>query len=376
MKTKNIAIVLLTLLVVFAGYLYYKKSKQDEVKVGAELSQGNVVGATATESGAEPSSGTPETANTDAPATPAESDSSAEPSSGAPEATNTDAPATPAASDSSAEPSSGAPEATNADTPATPAVSDSSAESSNTESSANTGAAPAAPVSETDASNVNTVTKNEVVNIVRDELKNHPEIIVEALKDHANAQQKEEQRLMSKAVKDNNDALVNNDSDPKYGNSSAKGIIVHYYDYNCSYCKKMSEVIKKLIDEKHNVYIVFKELPVLGDSSVKASKAALAVNKIAPKQYLDFHFALMESRDNGNIDQKIDKIAKSLKINIVQLHKAMENKELDEILENNIKLATTIGIRGVPDIIINGDLYPGAISYEEALKALGEDNKN
>ena len=125
-------------------------------------------------------------------------------------------------------------------------------------------------------------------------------------------------------------------------------------------------MIKQLMNDKLNIYIVFKGLPALRNASAQARIAELAVHKLYPKKYLDFHFALMEDSSNENIDQKIKGVAKTLNINEAKLYKKMDDKEIELILQDNFKLASAIGIRGVPDIIINDKFFPGAISYEQA----------
>ncbi len=220
------------------------------------------------------------------------------------------------------------------------------------------------------------VTKEDVKEIVRDEVSKNPEIVVKAIESHIKNQQQEEEKKINKVIQDNKNALMGNSNDPVYGNPAAKSTIVNYYDYNCSHCKKMSHVIKKLVSENQDVYIVFKELPILGEASTKASTAALAINKIAPSKYLDFHFALIEDYSTDSIDQKIKKVAKSLGINIVQLYKEMDNKEIKTILKNNIELASEISIRGIPAFIINGQLYPSSMNYEQMLEVLEKSHED
>ena len=198
---------------------------------------------------------------------------------------------------------------------------------------------------------------------MKDENSNESEV-VEAPEYRIQKKREEETRI-DKIIRD-----TASSNDPVYGNPASKTTVVHYYDYNCSHCKKMSNVIKKLVDNKQDIYLIFKELPILGEASAKASKAALAVNKIAPSKYLDFHFALIEDDSLDSIEQKIEKISKSLGINVEQLNKEMNSAEIKEILENNLKLASNIGIRGVPAIIVNGKLYPGAITYEQMIDAI------
>ena len=229
-------------------------------------------------------------------------------------------------------------------------------------------------IEESQKNDVKALTKADVKAIVRDEINNDPEIVVKAIETHIRNQQQKEDKRINQLIQANKDAIMNNSNDPVYGKPTARSTIVNYYDYNCSHCKKMSHVIKRLIKENQDVYIIFKELPILGQLSTKASTAALAVNKISPSKYLDFHFALIEDNTAGSMDQKIKKVAQSLGINTEQLYKEMDNAAIKSMLESNVKLASNIGIRGIPAFIINGQLYP-AMSYEQIIAAIAQSDK-
>ncbi len=65
----------------------------------------------------------------------------------------------------------------------------------------------------------------------------------------------------------------------------------------------MLPVVTQLLHDDKKVRVVFREFPILSEDSVSASRAALAVNRIAPDKYFDFHTALMKS--NGKFDEKM-----------------------------------------------------------------------
>ena len=64
-----------------------------------------------------------------------------------------------------------------------------------------------------------------------------------------------------------------------------------FLDYRCPYCKKLTNILAKM---QTDIRTVYKEWPILGDSSLLAARAALAANKQG--KYLAFHTRLMNSR--------------------------------------------------------------------------------
>ena len=88
------------------------------------------------------------------------------------------------------------------------------------------------------------------------------------------------------------DALFRDPNSPAVGNQDSEVQIVAFLDYRCPYCKKLTNIIAKM--QADNVRIVYKEWPILGDSSLLAARAALAADKQG--KYLAFHTRLMNSR--------------------------------------------------------------------------------
>jgi len=219
-----------------------------------------------------------------------------------------------------------------------------------------------------------TITKAEVKDIIKEEIKDNPDIVISAIESHMSKQQTAHDNKIQQLVMDFKDQLLNDKNDPTYGNQNAKNSIVSFYDYNCGYCKKMSEVLKQIVDNKQDVHIVFKELPILGANSLKASKLALGVYKIAPEKFLDFHFALMEDNSNSSLDQKVKSICKTLKIDTTQLYKQIDDPTIQSALDQNLEIAKGIGFRSTPTIIINDQLIPGFVSYEQVTSIMNSNN--
>jgi protein-disulfide isomerase len=228
--------------------------------------------------------------------------------------------------------------------------------------------------SENVTDNSETITKSEVKDIIKEELKDNPEIVISAIESHVSKQQDAHNKKVQQLVVDFKEQLLNDANDPKYGTTNAKNSIVTFYDYNCGYCKKMSEVIKQIVDGKQDVYIVFKELPILGADSLKASQLAIAVYKIAPAKYLDFHFALMDDNSDGSIDQKVQNICKTLDIDSAKLYKEIEDPSVQSVIDKNLEIAKGIGFRSTPTIIVNEQLIPGYVNYDKLMSIINNVN--
>ena len=82
---------------------------------------------------------------------------------------------------------------------------------------------------------------------------------------------------------------------PGRGNPDGDVTLVEFFDYRCTYCRRVVSSLRELLDEDGGLRVVFKDMPVLGPDSVRAARAALASRK--QDGYVPFHFALMASDD-------------------------------------------------------------------------------
>jgi len=153
------------------------------------------------------------------------------------------------------------------------------------------------------------------------------------------------------------------------GNKNGKDIIIEFFDYNCGYCKRSFPEIMELVSENKNIKFILKELPVLGESSILASKASIASQK--QNKYFELHQELINFSGLISLSD-IKKISKELGINYEQLQKDMNSDETILLINESYRLADLIGVRGTPAFVINNNLIPGAIGKDEMLRFLSK----
>ena len=61
-------------------------------------------------------------------------------------------------------------------------------------------------------------------------------------------------------------------------NPESKNVIIEFFDYNCSYCKKAHQDILKL-RKKKNVKVIYKNFPILSENSKKLPKSLYLLPK-------------------------------------------------------------------------------------------------
>ena len=120
----------------------------------------------------------------------------------------------------------------------------------------------------------------------------------------------------------------------------------------------------KLSEEMPEIKVIFRDFPILSDSSKTAALAALAADKQG--KYIEFHSALLNYR--GGINQElIFSTATDLELDIELLKKDMQSEEVNKKLSDTIEIAQKLNIRGTPTFIIGDKVKPGAFEFD-ALK--------
>ena len=225
--------------------------------------------------------------------------------------------------------------------------------------------APAAPVVAANAP----VTRDQIPQLVREALINDPTILKDAVEKMQAKQEEDSQKQAKEGIIKNKDKLFADVNSPVVGAADADVTVVEFFDYHCGYCKKILPDILQLIEKDKKVRVVFKEFPILSEDSALASRAAIAVNRIAKEKYLDFHKAMFAMK--GKFAEKdIFAEAKKLGIDSAKLKAEMAKPEIDAELDKNRKLAADLGVRGTPAVIIGEEFMPGAVPYETMQKAV------
>lgn len=157
-------------------------------------------------------------------------------------------------------------------------------------------------------------------------------------------------------------ALFNDAADPTAGPAGAEVTIVEFFDYQCPYCRVVSEFLGDFQANDPRVRIVFKEWPVLGSDSEFAARAALAAARQG--QYLRFHETLMRTRGIPN-EASIRYAASKVAIDPDRLLVDLKSENFDDAIRRNSQLAKQLGLIGTPSFVIGRTIVEGAITRNQ-----------
>jgi len=205
---------------------------------------------------------------------------------------------------------------------------------------------------------VTSLSREQIEQIVREYLQNNPEVVVDALRAAQMKQREAQRQQQSQAVTKHREELVRDSTSPAGGNVAGDVTVVEFFDYACPHCKAVATQVKQLLRDDPKVRIVYKELPVLGEPSVNAARAALAARE--QNKYFAFHDALMAAPPPLN-DALIFRVAGQVGLDVDRLKTDMASAPISAALQKNQALAQALGVSGTPAFVIGDDVAPGAV---------------
>jgi protein-disulfide isomerase len=206
----------------------------------------------------------------------------------------------------------------------------------------------------------------KIQKIIADYLKQHPEVIIDALQEYQKKQDEAKADKARQLIADTKDQLLKDATNPTGGNAKGDITLVEFFDYNCPYCKAGDADLQKAVSADGNVRIVYKEFPILGPESLVAAHAALA--SVSQGKYQPFHDKLLAYKGHLS-EEAIYSIAGDVGLDVKQLKADMQKPEIKDQIDRNYHLADKLNLTGTPAFIIGDILLPGAASADDLTAA-------
>jgi protein-disulfide isomerase len=141
--------------------------------------------------------------------------------------------------------------------------------------------------------------------------------------------------------------------------------IVEYMDYNCPYCRAMAPDLNRLLRADPHLQIVYKEWPILGDTSIYAARSALAASWQG--KYLTAHDALIGTTRDLDQSADVDAVLGAAGLDVTRLAADRDRhaSEINALLARSEQETQTAGIRGTPALLVGRQLVTRSLSLPE-----------
>ena len=198
--------------------------------------------------------------------------------------------------------------------------------------------------------------RTRVERVVRDYVLANPELIPQAM-------EKLQQRTSARAVNAVRGAVEEPYRGAFIGNPKASVTLVEFYDYNCGYCRAALPTLDQLVANDKDLKTVFREFPILADSSRAAARASLAA--AAQGRFKAFHDALYAAGPVS--DASIAATARATGVDLAKIP-----ADADAQIDANMELAAKLGINGTPSWIVGDQVLTGALPADRIQDAISK----
>jgi protein-disulfide isomerase len=156
---------------------------------------------------------------------------------------------------------------------------------------------------------------------------------------------------------------------PRAGAMNPDVILVEYFDYNCSYCKQLNPVLAALLKSDAKVALVYKEWPILSETSKYAAESALAAGWQG--KYPAAHEALMRAPHLSS-HMQVESLLQAAGIDLpaLQRDRAAHGAEIRALLQRDDSEAGALGIRGTPGLLVGRHVINGVFELEGLQQAV------
>ncbi|WP_200867342.1 DsbA family protein [Sulfitobacter mediterraneus] len=207
---------------------------------------------------------------------------------------------------------------------------------------------------------------------VRAYLMDNPEVIMEAVTLLQNREAEAQARADDNLVSDNAAAIFDDGYSWVGGNPDGDITLVEFLDYRCGYCKRAHGEVAKLLETDGNIRLIVKELPILGDQSVLASRFAIATKQIAgDDSYKAVNDALMAY--NGDVTlPALRRLGSTFGLDMDAIEARMDSDDVTMEIAQTRALAQQLSISGTPTFVMHDELLRGYLPFDQMMALVEE----
>lgn len=143
---------------------------------------------------------------------------------------------------------------------------------------------------------------------------------------------------------------------PTKGSESAPVTIVEFSDYQCPFCARSEVLIEQVLREHGGkVRFVYKHFPLLSihPQALPAALAAAAADRQG--KFWEMH-AILFANQRALQPEQLKGYAEQLGLDVEKFEADRQAPEVRKLVQDDVRLAQQLGVRGTPTIFVNGKL--------------------
>ena len=193
------------------------------------------------------------------------------------------------------------------------------------------------------------------------------------------ARQVEEQKFQEEEIKAREEEYKNpkkpviSDDRATKGNKAAQVTIIEYSDFQCPYCSRGYQTMKKVIEEyPDKIKVIFKDAPIvrIHPNAMIAAQYYEAVAFKQPARANEFHDYIFEHQQELTEKGEAFLKASVKKLGLKITEKDVQSDEVKKRIDEDQKEFEKFGFSGTPGYLVNGISLKGAYPLDEFKKII------
>ena len=165
--------------------------------------------------------------------------------------------------------------------------------------------------------------------------------------------------------------LTGAEDDPVIGTSEGILTIVEFSDFECPFCKAAFPIIREFTSRHTDtVRYIYRDFPV-EEIHENARNASIAASCAASQdKFWQYHDRLFQNQSDLSSAALLS-YAESSGIDIASFRKCIVKSEINDEIDEDLKMGRALGVKGTPTWFINGEKIEGVIPLEVWEEILG-----
>ena len=151
------------------------------------------------------------------------------------------------------------------------------------------------------------------------------------------------------------------DGFPSLGPEDAPIVIVEFSDFQCPYCARFhDQTLQPLLDAyPGKIRFVYRHFPLstIHSNAFQAAEASMCAYEQGA--FWPYHDGIYENQAELSAEPYVQ-MAADLGLDVESFRTCLENEEYKGLVQNDVELAVSLGVRSTPTFFINGLPFIGA----------------
>jgi protein-disulfide isomerase len=160
---------------------------------------------------------------------------------------------------------------------------------------------------------------------------------------------------------------------PALGPSAAPVVLVLFSDFQCPYCKGMSETLKEILKNYGDkVRLVFRQFPLISIHQFAEQAAEASLCADAQGHFWEMHDSLFANQEKL-AEADIKDRAVKLGLDTAAFNSCLDGQRFAARVKEDIRGGASAGTEGTPAIYVNGRFLNGNRPYEDIASLIDEE---